>query len=94
MGSGMSGTSNGAVRAMNIEGRYANDIQIGHNAFEFVLDFGQQYGSSLPAQVHTRIVTSPAYAKAFLQILTSSIALYESEFGAIAVPDDDQTQST
>lgn len=94
MGNGMTGTSNGAVHAMNIEGRYANDFQVGHNAFEVVLDFGQRYGSGVPSPVHTRIITSPAYAKAFLETLTSSIALYESEFGTIAVPDDDQTQST
>ena len=94
MGLGMPVTSNGAVRTVNIEGRYANDFQVGHNAFEFVLDFGQQYGAGAPVQVHTRIITSPAYAKAFLQTLTLSIARYESEFGAIAVPDDDETQST
>jgi hypothetical protein len=25
------------------KGRYANALQVGHNAFEFVLDFGQDY---------------------------------------------------
>jgi hypothetical protein len=25
------------------EGRYANYFQIGHNAFEFIIDFGQGY---------------------------------------------------
>jgi hypothetical protein len=66
------------------EGRYANGLQVGHNAFEFVLDFQQQYGDGMGAQTHTRVVTSPAYAKTFLETLTMSIAGYEREFGVIA----------
>jgi len=30
-----------------IEGRYANYFKVGHNAFEFVLDFGQYYPETL-----------------------------------------------
>jgi hypothetical protein len=62
---------------------YANGLQIGHNAFEFVFEFVQQYGSA-STRTRTRIVTSPAYAKLFLRTLTSSIAHYEAEFGMIA----------
>ena len=72
--------------AAQIEGRYANGFQVGHNAFEFVIDFMQQYGDGDPrdAHTHTRVVTSPAYIKVFLEILATSIEHYESEFGAIA----------
>jgi hypothetical protein len=70
----------------NLEGRYANGIQVGHNAFEFVLDFGQQYGGAAEAHVHTRIVTSPHYAKGFLETLQLAVAEYEREFGLIVTP--------
>jgi hypothetical protein len=66
------------------EGRYANGLHVGHNAFEFVFDFLQQYADETTVQTHTRVVTSPAYAKAFLHTLTMAIAEYEREFGAIA----------
>jgi Protein of unknown function (DUF3467) len=65
------------------EGRYANYFQVGHNAFEFLLDFGQFYPESTGVQFHTRIVTGPVYAKALLQILQESIARYEQTFEII-----------
>jgi len=66
-----------------LEGRYANYFKVGHNAFEFVLDFGQLYGESGNAKLHTRIVTSPNYAKALLETLGESIERYEETFGVI-----------
>jgi hypothetical protein len=65
-----------------IEGRYANNFEIGHNAFEFVLDFSQFYGEK-KVEVHTRIITGPIYAKALLKTLEKSIDSYEQEYGAI-----------
>lgn len=66
-----------------LEGRYANYFQVGHNAFEFLLDFGQFYPESTQAQFHTRIVTGPVYAKALSETLQESIERYEQTFGAI-----------
>lgn len=65
------------------EGRYANYFKVGHNAFEFLLDFGQFYPESQRASFHTRIITSPIYAKALFEILRVSIDGYEQTFGAI-----------
>lgn len=65
------------------EGRYSNYFEIGHNAVEFLLDFGQFYSECEGAQLHTRIVTSPIYAKVLLSILGESIERYEQTFGAI-----------
>lgn len=65
------------------EGRYANCFEVGHNAFEFVLDFGQKYDELDAATTHTRIVTSPSYAKALQQTLAESIERYEKEFGPL-----------
>ncbi len=65
------------------EGRYANYFNVGHNAFEVILEFGQFYEGNQEPRMHTRIVTSPAYAKALLGLLQSSIAQYEGTFGPI-----------
>jgi hypothetical protein len=69
----------------DLEGRYANYFKVGYNAFEFVLDFGQHYteDEDKGAQLHTRIVTGPIYAKALLEFLQECIDKYELDFGAI-----------
>ena len=66
-----------------LEGRYANFFKVGHNAFEFVLDFGQFYPASEKSELGTRIITSPAYAKNLLEILHKSIDRYEQTYGVI-----------
>ena len=70
-----------------VEGKYANYFKIGHNAFEFVLDFGQLYSDGRQEQMHTRIITGPSYAKELLQVLQTSVEQYEDEFGTIARAD-------
>ena len=65
------------------EGRYANYFQVGHNAFEFLLDYGQCYPETKETQFHTRIIMNPAYAKALLDTLKESIEQYEKAFGPI-----------
>ncbi len=65
-------------------GRYANYFEIGHNAFEFIMDFGQLYIGEKEAMIHTRIVTSPVYAKKLAEILHDAISQYEQSHGRIA----------
>jgi len=65
------------------EGRYANYFKAGHNAFEVILEFAQFYEGDAQPSVHTRIVTSPAYAKTFLEVLRESLEKYESVYGPI-----------
>jgi hypothetical protein len=72
-----------AQDAGQIEGRYANYFQVGHNAVEFIFDFGQYFPDSEHPSLHTRIVTSPVYARALLQTLRRSVSQYEEQFGAI-----------
>jgi hypothetical protein len=74
----------GCQEAQQIEGRYANHFSVGHNAFEFVLDFGQYYPDAGSARVHTRIIISPSYVKAFVETLRESINEYEDAFGPLA----------
>lgn len=66
-----------------LEGRYSNHIEIGQNAFEFVVDFGQFYEEADGVLVHTRVVLSPFYAKHFSELLLDSVQRYEGNYGAI-----------
>jgi len=68
-------------------GRYANYFTVGHNAFEFLFDFGQLHTQGWPAPVHTRIITTPVYAKSLLGILQESVDRYEQMFGTISEED-------
>ena len=60
-----------------LEGRYANFFKVGHNAYEFVLEFGQLYEHEKAPVVHTRIITSSAYVRELLDIIRE--ALLEQE---------------
>jgi hypothetical protein len=64
-------------------GRYSNYFVIGHNANEFLMDFGQCETEGKPVQIHTRIATGPFYAKALFDVLKLSIEQYEQQFGPI-----------
>lgn len=63
--------------------RYANYFEIGHNAAEFILDFGQAYSSVGEDKIHTRLITSPAFAKEFLRLLEKAVERYERVYGQI-----------
>ena len=53
------------------EGRYANLCEIGHNAFEILLEFGQR-----EAGIHTRIYLSPECARMLSETLLEAIGLH------------------
>lgn len=66
------------------EGRYANYFKVGHNALEFLIDFGQSYSNDTDQEIiHTRIVTSPPYANYFLQTLSRAVDQYIAQYGTI-----------
>jgi hypothetical protein len=60
------------------EGRYANVFKVGFNAYEFVIDFGQQYPPAEP-RIHTRIVASQAMASNLRDVLEESLREYVRE---------------
>jgi len=70
-------------RKNKLEGKYANYINVGHNAYEFLFDFGQSFSENDEAELSVRVITSPFYAKAFLTTLKESIAAYERTYGTI-----------
>jgi hypothetical protein len=63
------------------DGRYANVFQVGFNAYEFVIDFGQQYDAAEP-RIHTRIVASPAMARNLRDVLDESVRQHGREYGS------------
>ncbi len=71
------------------EGKYANYFEVGYNPFEFYVDFGQYDPQSEKVQMHTRIVTSPAYAKMMGETLSSSVESFECEHGTIPANSDE-----
>lgn len=79
MGPGIKASS----RKDKLEGKYANFINVGHNAYEFLFDFGQSFSENDEAELSVRVITSPFYAKAFLTTLKESIAAYERTYGTI-----------
>jgi len=79
----------GEEGAERLEARYANYFEVGHNAFEFVFDFGQLYAESSTPIMHTRVVTSPAYAQALSQTILESLGRYEQTFGSIPSANND-----
>lgn len=46
-----------------LEGQYANYVKILHNAFEFVLDFGQYYPETEEAELYTKIVVNECWIR-------------------------------
>jgi hypothetical protein len=83
-------SNNGSSRKdKKLEGKYANHFAVGYNAHEFIFDFGQNYSENDQAELHTRIITSPAYAKALLELLDQSLDEYEKAHGSI---EDDADQ--
>jgi hypothetical protein len=64
---------------------YANYFQVGQNACEVVLDFGYAHDEKHVVWV-TRIVTTPQYAKALLQLLDESLEQHEARYGPLDEP--------
>ena len=66
-----------------LDGLYSNFFKVGHNAF----DFGQFYFGIEGAELDTRVISSPVYAKALLEILHEFVEQYEKNHGAKCVED-------
>jgi Protein of unknown function (DUF3467) len=51
------------------QGKYANYFEVGMSYEEVVIDFGQAFEGQDSITFHTRIVTSPAYARSLELLL-------------------------
>lgn len=66
-----------------LDARYANYFEVGHNAYEFFVDFGQYRPNTENVQLQIRIVTGPVFAKLLSTMLAKAITQFEQEFGPI-----------
>jgi hypothetical protein len=67
--------SKSASRSNKDPARYANFFQIGHNAFEVLIEFGQQ------ESIHTRIYLSPQHAQILSNLLLETLQQHKQLFG-------------
>ena len=65
------------------EARYSNFAEIGHNATEFVFDFGQGWVDEEPVRVYLRVVTTPDMAQELCKKLDEALMRYRVVFGEI-----------
>jgi hypothetical protein len=56
------------------EAKYANYFRVGFNAFEFLLEFGQQEG-----RIHTSIYVNPQHARKLCDLLQGALEVYEED---------------
>jgi Protein of unknown function (DUF3467) len=67
---------------------YVNYFEMGHNPFEFLIDFGQYHPGpdedDGATAIHSRIAMAPPYAKMLSDLLARSVREHEAEYGTIA----------
>lgn len=74
------------------EGIYSNLAVIAHSSSEFVFDFIRVMPGLPKAPVKSRIILTPEHAKRLLQALDDNIRKYESQFGAIHLPEQSKSK--
>lgn len=84
----MNGEPFGTEERSGPEWHYANCIRVGHNAFKFMLDFGQMSENSSAPKYGIRIVGDPPFAKSLWRMLGEAIGEYEQTFAAIPDRED------
>lgn len=64
-----------------LKGVYANMVQVGHTAEEFILDFMNLFP---PAGIGTaRVIVSPGHMKRIVAALADNLKRYEQQFGQL-----------
>ncbi len=63
--------------------RYTNYFEVGHNPYEFLIDFGQLQPEVSNVMLHTRIAMGPTHAKLFATMLHNAVGQYETDNGLI-----------
>src|SRR5574340_372427 len=71
-----------------LKGVYANMVQIGHTAEEFILDFMNIFP---PAGIlSSRVIISPSHMKRIAAALQDNLSKYEQQFGKIKESENPQ----
>ena len=71
-------------------GTYSNLAIISHSHSEFVIDFAEMLPGLAKPEIGSRIVMTPEHAKRLLNALIDNISKYESQFGKIDMPGQNQ----
>lgn len=74
------------------QGTYSNLAVITHSTSEFILDFIRVMPGLPKAGVQSRIIMTPEHAKRLMYALQGNIEKYESNFGAIRMPEEKQSE--
>lgn len=70
---------------------YANSFEVGHNAFEFKVDCGQDRPGGELVTVYFRVIASPVNARELFRLLGVGLLRYVDTFGSI--DDHDESRS-
>jgi hypothetical protein len=62
---------------------HANTFEVGHSAFEFKLDCGQEYPESEEMKVYLRVTANPLSAQQLFRLLGRELIRYADSFGPI-----------
>jgi len=62
---------------------YANCFEVGHNAFEFKVDCGQNSPDGEVVTVYFRVIASPFNARELFRLLGMALLRYSDTFGPI-----------
>ena len=71
-------------------GSYSNLAIISHSHSEFVIDFATMLPGMSKPDISNRILMTPEHAKRLLGALSDNISKYESLFGKIDIPGQQQ----
>lgn len=70
----------------NLSAVYSNGVIVSQTTSEIILDFFQTLPNDPRARVQSRVVMTPAGAKAFLRALSQQVENYEEKHGEISLP--------
>lgn len=70
-------------------GVYANKLIVAHSRDEFILDFVVDFPPG--PQIVSRVITTPAHARAITEALTQNLSRYEQQHGNIPRRSTSQT---
>lgn len=76
------------------QGTYANLAVITHSSSEFILDFIRVMPGMPKAGVQSRVILTPEHAVRLLHALQDNVRKYESVFGPIRIPENNNKKDT
>ena len=82
------------LKAEVARGTYSNLAIITHSHSEFIIDFAEMLPGLPKPEIASRIIMTPEHAKRLLNALVDNVGKYESQFGTIELPGQNQQGGT